>query len=326
MADPELRVIPNPAVADMAPYTGAPVDPLIELKLDSNESLAPVPPLDSGLPEEEGWQPNRYMRTAALEARLAEIFDVDPTQVAVTTGADDGLERAFRAVCAPGREAILTVPTFEILERYTRLAGASVVPVSWWSGDFPVDEVCGQATSDTALVALVSPNNPTGAVASRAVLETLATRLPHALILVDHAYVEYADPEDDLTSTALSFPNVLVFRTFSKAWAAAGLRVGYTLGDHRVLRWLRTLGQPYPVAAPSVAMVTQLLRKSGTPPPDRIEGVRRHRERLVNLLDAHGVEALLKVGSGSVIGAPPGAEPGTDGKNVAAPRDCSASP
>jgi len=292
MAVPELRVIPNPAVADMAPYTGAPVDPLIELKLDSNESLAPVPPLDSGLPEEEGWQPNRYMRTAALEARLAEIFDVDPNQVAVTTGADDGLERAFRAVCAPGREAILTVPTFEILERYTRLVGASVVPVAWWSGDFPVDEVCGRATSDTALVALVSPNNPTGAVASRAALETLATRLPHALILVDHAYVEYADPEDDLTSTALSFPNVLVFRTFSKAWAAAGLRVGYTLGDHRVLRWLRTLGQPYPVAAPSVAMVTQLLRGSGSPPPDRIEGVRRHRERLVNLLDAHGVEAL----------------------------------
>lgn len=292
MAESELRVIPNPAVADMVPYTGAPVDPLIELKLDSNESLAALPPLDGALPGVEDWQPHFYMRTATLEARLGEIFDVNPTQVVVTAGADDGLERAFRAVCAPGREAIVTVPTFEILERYSRLTGATAIPVNWWSGDFPVEEVCGRATPDTALVVLVSPNNPTGAVASRTALGALATRLPQSLILVDHAYVEFANPEDDLTSIALSYPNVLVFRTFSKAWAAAGLRVGYALGDPRVLRWLRILGQPYPVAAPSVAMVSRLLQNSEAPPRDRIDRVRQHRERLVALLDAFDVDVL----------------------------------
>jgi HAD superfamily hydrolase (TIGR01548 family) len=292
MEERELLVRPNQEVADMAPYTGAPVDPLIELKLDSNESLNPVPPLDIAFGDDRDWQPNRYMRTWALEERLSDLCGVDPARVVVTTGADDGLERAFRAVCAPGRNAILTVPTFEILERYTRLAGASMIPVSWWSRDFPVDEVCARATPDTALVTVVTPNNPTGAVASRSAVETLATRLPHALILVDHAYVEYADPEDDLTSLSLSFPNVLVFRTFSKAWAAAGLRVGYAVGDSRVVRWLRTLGQPYPVAAPSVSMVSRLLEGSSVPPQDKIERVRRHRTNFIELLKGLGVEVL----------------------------------
>jgi HAD superfamily hydrolase (TIGR01548 family) len=276
----------------MLPYTGAPVDPLIELKLDSNESLTPVPPLDRESTEGEGWQPNRYLRTNALEARLADRFGIDAAQVVVTAGADDALERSIRAVCAPGREAILTTPTFEILERYVRLAGATALKLPWWTGDFPVEEVFALAPPSTALVAIVSPNNPTGAVASAAALEQLARRLPRALILLDHAYVEYAEAEDDLTARALELPNVVVFRTFSKAWSAAGLRVGYALGDHRVIRWLRTLGQPYPVAAPSLTMVMQMLDASVTPSAERLETVRRQRERLNELLADFGLDHL----------------------------------
>ncbi len=290
MTDRELQVAPNPVVAEMAPYTGAPPDPLIELKLDSNESAAPVPPLEEA--GDRTWQPNRYLRTSTLEARIARRLSIDPARVLVTAGADDALERAMRAVCRPGRQAILTVPTFEVLERYARLAGAETVFVPWWSGDFPVAEVCAAATGDPAVVAVVSPNNPTGSVASQASLRALAERLPSTLVLVDHAYVEYAEPADDLTATALDYPNVLVLRTFSKAWSAAGLRVGYALGDPRVLRWLRTLGQPYPVAAPSLAMVLRLLDGNGAPPSDRIERVRHERERLIAVLSDLAIETL----------------------------------
>jgi histidinol-phosphate aminotransferase len=292
MKELELLVEPVPVLAEMVPYTGAPVDPLIELKLDSNESLRPVPPLDRASAEGDNWQPNRYLRTNALEARLADRFGVDAAQVVVTAGADDALERSIRAVCAPGRHAILTSPTFEILERYVRLAGAETLKVSWWTGDFPVEEVSTLAPPSTALVAIVSPNNPTGAVASAGALEQLARRLPRALILLDHAYVEYAAAEDDLTAMALDLPNVVVYRTFSKAWSAAGLRVGYALGDHRVIRWLRTLGQPYPVAAPSLAMVMEMLDESATPSTERLETVRRQRARLGELLAESGLEHL----------------------------------
>jgi histidinol-phosphate aminotransferase len=290
MSEPELLVEPNAMVAEMAPYTGAPPDPLIELKLDSNESAAAVPPLDRM--GDGDWQPNRYHRTTSLELRLADRLGVDGSRVLVTAGADDALERAMRAVCRPGREVVLTLPTFEVLERYARLAGADTVSLPWWTGDFPVEEVLAKAGPATALVAVISPNNPTGAVASRAALEALATRLPHSLIVLDHAYVEYGEPEDDLTMLALSHPNVVVLRTFSKAWAAAGLRVGYAVGDPRVLRWMRTLGQPYPVAAPSIAMVQRLLDAHPEPPRERLERVRAEREKLVGRLADLGLETL----------------------------------
>lgn len=285
----DLLVEPNPVVAAMAPYVGAPPDPLIDLKLDSNESASPLPPLDA---EAAGWEPHRYMRTAPLEQRIAERYGIEPDRVLVTAGSDDAIERAMRAVCRPGRQAMLTAPAYEVLERYARLAGAEVAFVPWWSGDFPVAKACQRATRDTAIVVMVSPNNPTGAVTSRAALVELADRLPGALVLLDHAYVEYADRAYDLTEAALEHPNVLVLKTFSKAWSSAGLRVGYALGDSRVLRWLRTLGQPYPVAAPSVVMVSRLLDAPAQPPASRISRVRSERVRLVEVLEDLGAETL----------------------------------
>ncbi len=226
MTQPELLVEPVPVVAEMTPYTGAPVDPLIELKLDSNESMSPVPSLDAAVPEDGSWQPNRYQRTSGLEARLAVIFGIDSDHVTVTAGADDALERAVRSVCDPSRQAVLTTPTFEPLERYVRQAGATMVQVPWWTGDFPVDQVCARATPENSLVAVVSPNNPTGAVASRHALKELSRRLPGALILVDHAYVEYGSPEHDLTRTRGSAPT--------------GRSRGRTCARrHRVRRWTR---------------------------------------------------------------------------------------
>ena len=292
MTQRELHVTPNPVVAEMAPYTGAPPDPLIELKLDSNESLSPVPPLDDIRWSDGCWQPNRYLRTTDVERRLSLRFDVAPDRVVVTAGADDAIERTVRAVCRPGCEAIVTVPAFEVLERYVRLAGATLIRVPWWHDDFPVAEVLSRVTPDTALVFVVSPNNPTGAVASRRAVEELARHLPRSLILVDHAYVEYASPDHDLTATALEMPNVVVFRTFSKAWGAAGLRVGYALGDPRVMGWLRTLGQPYPVAAPSLAMVDRLLQYNTSPPPEPVARVQHHRQRLTEVLTELGAESL----------------------------------
>ncbi len=289
MKDRNLSVEPNPVVAAMTPYVGAPPDPLIDLKLDSNESAYPLQPMAA---ESAGWEPNRYMRTAALEQRIAGRYRVGSDRVLVTAGSDDAIERAMRAVCRPGRRAMLTAPAYEVLERYARLAGAELVYVPWWSGDFPVADACRAANEDTAVVVLVSPNNPTGAVVSRDALIELADRLPRALVLLDHAYVEYADPAYDLTETALERPNVLVLRTFSKAWSSAGLRVGYALGDPRVLGWLRTLGQPYPVAAPSVLLVSRLLDSPMQPPASRISRVRAERERLAAVLTDLGAETL----------------------------------
>lgn len=281
---------PVPALAGLRAYRPGRPPAGIDLFLDANEAVAAAPELAAALAAAARAPIHRYPTAAALEARLAARHDVDPAQVLVTAGADDALERAVRAVCGSGSRAVLTTPSFEMLGRYVRLTGAELVEVPWWSGAFPLDEAVAAAGGSATLVAVVSPNNPTGAAISAADLARLADRLPASLVLLDHAYVEFAD--EDLTGLALERPNVLVFRTFSKAWGGAGLRVGYVLGDARVVAWLRALGQPYAVAAPSLAAVAGLLDADHRPPAARLARVRAERTELSALLARHGAEVL----------------------------------
>ncbi len=289
----DLAVAPNPVVGTLKPYSPGRLRYPIDLRLDANEALAPAPGMAAAL--SSAAELNRYPERGELEAQIAALHGVAPEQVLVTAGADDALERAIRAVCAPGRQAILTAPSFEMLSRYARLAGAAVTELEWWRDDWPVDAALAAASERTAVVTVVSPNNPTGAVVSRATLERLATALPQALILLDHAYAEFA--RKDLTRSALAFPNVVVFRTFSKAWGAAGLRVGYAVGDARVLGWMRAVGQPYAVAAPSLAAAGRLLELAPEPPPPALDRVLRQRSRLAELLAELGAETLPSQGN-----------------------------
>ncbi len=297
MSERQLKVTPNPVVASLVPYSPGRPTTQLDLFLDANESLSPAPSLADAIADAAGATGlNRYPAVAELEARIAGSLGLDPAAVLVTAGADDALERALRSVCSPGRNVLLTTPSFEMLGRYARLAGAEVTELGWWSGDWPVDAALEAASgADVAAVAVVSPNNPTGAVISGPSLQRLATALPGALVLLDHAYAEFA--ETDLTRAALALPNVVVFRTFSKAWGAAGLRVGYAAGDPRVIGWMRCVGQPYAVAGPSVAAVSRLLDADPTPPGDRVHTVRRHRSELAALLSGLGAEVLPSEGN-----------------------------
>lgn len=293
MSERPLLVVPNPVVAGLEPYSPNRPPAAIDLFLDANE--APTAP--EGLPGAlaAAASLHRYPSAAGLEARLAADLGVDPAAVLVTAGADDALERAIRAVCTPGCRAILTRPSFAMLPRYARLAGAEVVELEWWREEWPVDEALAEAGERTAVVAVVSPNNPTGAVISRAAFERLADALPRTLVLLDHAYVEFA--AEDLTAVALERPNVLVFRTFSKARGAAGLRVGWVAGDPRVVRWLRSVGQPYSVSAASLAAADWLLDHRPELRPGHLEAVRDQRSRLAALLRGLGGEPLPSHGN-----------------------------
>jgi len=295
-----LLVVPNPVVAGLEPYSPGRPPAEIDVFLDANEGPCAPDGLAAVLAGAASL--HRYPSATALEARIAVRLGVDPAAVLVAAGADDALERAIRAVCGPGREAILTTPSFAMLPRYARLAGAEVFELPWWRGEWPVDEALAAATERTALVAVVSPNNPTGSVISRAAFERLADALPRSLVLLDHAYVEFA--AEDLTAASLERPNVLVFRTFSKARGAAGLRVGWVAGDPRVVRWLRSVGQPYSVSAASLAAADWLLDHAPELRPGHVEAVREQRARLSALLAELGGEPLPSEGNFVLVRVP----------------------
>jgi hypothetical protein len=142
----------------------------------------------------------------------------------------------------------------------------------------------------TALVAVATPNNPTGKAASGEALRRLSGGAPQALVLADLAYAEFAD--DDPTRAMLALPNVIVARTLSKAWGLAGLRIGYMVGPEQVIGWLRAAGGPYSVAGPSLALAAARLLGDDADVHAYVSRVREERANLFELLTQLGAEAL----------------------------------
>jgi len=231
----------------------------------------------------------RYPAPHELEQALEQECDAAPGGVLCTAGADEALDRVCRGYLAPGRHAVLVTPTFEMLPRYAALAGAEVTEVAWPAGDLPLAALDAAVRPETTLIGVVSPNNPTGAVAALADLQALAEANPKALLVVDQAYGEFADV--DLTRPLARVANVVSVRTFSKARGLAGLRVGWAVGAPAVIEVLRAAGGPYAVSRPSLAMATVRLRQRDDV-ADYVARVRTERAELTARLTRRGVEVL----------------------------------
>ena len=271
----------------------------IDLQLAGNEG---VPPRDLSLelsPEAFA----QYPSTADLERDLAAHFGVDARQVVVTAGADDALARAFRAVAGPGRSVVLPSPTFSMLPRFAAAVGAEVVEVPWQE-DWPLEGVLAATGPETSIIAVVSPNNPCGRTVSAGDLRRVAAAVPQALILVDAAYAEYAD--EDLTQVALELDNAVVFRTLSKAWGLAGLRVGYAIGSVEHVDWLRASGPPYPCSSASITLARRWWATGRAATARAVERVRAERSVVADTFASLGV--AVERSQGNFVLARPGAD------------------
>lgn len=288
-------VTPIPGLRGLSAYKVPQHPAPIDLPLAGNEG--PCPPIDlTGELLRLGPELlRRYPDARPLSAMLAARFGVTPDRLLVTAGADDALDRAFRAFLSAGDTVVLPSPTFVMLPHYARLLGATMVTPSWPAEEFPVEAVEAALEAGPKALALVSPNNPTGAAIPTATLLSLARRAPNTLVMVDFAYVEMAD--EDPTVELLELPNVLVFRTLSKAWGLAGLRVGYVLGDPGLIQVLRAAGPPYAVTAASLALAERHLEHHEAAMRAYVEVVRREREALFDALMRCGTRPVRSAGN-----------------------------
>lgn len=286
-AQRDLLVRPMAALEGLRAYSTDPIPQPIDMRLDANEGLHPPTSIYDAAAAAGPQGIRHYPSVRELEARLAGMIGCDPACLLVTAGADDALDRACRAVLGPGRDLVVAAPTFEMIPRSARLTGARVIEVPWWEGEFPTTAIQQALTPHTTAIAVVTPNNPTGLVARAADVISLASRNPDKLILLDAAYEEFAD--QPLSRLALELPSVVAFRTMSKAWGLAGLRVGYCFGDKRVIDWLRAVGGPYAVSGPSAAMAMDRLNADQEPTRVYISNVRRERGLLAEHLQRLGV-------------------------------------
>lgn len=270
-----------------APDAYAPPRPRapIDLDLSRNEGRLPA----GAAPPERGWQGSeRYPDTRGVRALLAERFGVAEERVLVTAGGDDALLRVCLATLGEGRRALTTRPTFEMIPRYVAQARGALVEVDWPGGPFPVDAFLEAARPAPAIAFVVSPNNPTGAVASTDDVLRIARALPDTLVVLDAAYGEFA--ADDPTAAALGLDNVVVVRTLSKAWGLAGARVGCLLGAGEALERVAAYGNPFPISAGSARLAEARLDTGEADMRSYVEACRAERRALAAELALCGVE------------------------------------
>jgi histidinol-phosphate aminotransferase len=270
---------PVPLVDPAMAYERPPVPAGVSLRLDANEGIPAFPAEALQLDAEVL---RRYPDARPLEAQLAQRYALEPSQVFVAAGADEVIDRCCRVFLAQGSTLLMAEPGFEMFPRYATLSGASTESVSWSPTAFPVRELLSRVSDQTRVIAIVSPNNPTGDVATADDLQQVASAAPDALVILDHAYVEFAD--SDLTLFALTLPNVIVVRTFSKAWGVAGCRVGYALGPTALIRPLRAAGSPFPVSSLSLAVASECLVNGVARQDAYVSRIRHERNELYRLL------------------------------------------
>ena len=249
---------PLPHVADIPAYVpGRPPTPregLTTYKLSSNEN--PYPPLPGVLEAATAAveRMNRYpdMGMTALYDALAARWGVEPANLAAGTGSVAVLYHLLQAFAGPGDEVVYAWRSFEAYPIAVTAAGATSVRVPVTAeGRHDLDAMADAITDATKVAVVCSPNNPTGPAARHAEVAAFLERVPsRVLVVLDEAYAEFVRDEDPLDALALAgqHPNVVVMRTFAKAYGLAGLRVGYAIAAAPVAAAIRAVSLPFGVS------------------------------------------------------------------------------
>jgi len=200
----------------------------------------------------------RYPERAPVEAALARHFGLAPEQVLLTNGLDEAIQTVCHTYLDKGAELLLPVPTYAMYEVYAAATPAGIRRIAPAPGfAFPLRRLLAAVRPATRLIAIANPNSPTGQAATRAELVRVLEAAPHAAVLVDEAYFHFhGETVLDLVGRV---PNLIVARTFSKAYGLAGLRVGWLAAAAAQMTWLRRGISPYSVNAAALAAAGAVL-------------------------------------------------------------------
>jgi histidinol-phosphate aminotransferase len=234
-----------------------------------------------------GLQRYPHLRGSRLRSELAERHNVPEGRLIVGNGAAQLLSAAARALMEPGQELLTSWPSYPLFPIMARRAHGRAVPVGE-NGTPLVDALLAAAPQHhTRVVALASPNDPTGELLSTAELKRLLEGLPDGVgVLLDEALVDFADAQPAGASIELleRHPHLLVFRSFSKAWGLAGLRVGYAIGGPGSEELLAELEPDLGVSELSQAGALEALRSGAKPLERHMQSVCEERPRLTAAL------------------------------------------
>lgn len=260
----------------------------ISLQLSRNESQCAIENIEQ-LALESTFV-SRYPSHIELQKLIGAWIGVDGERIVVTAGGDDSIDRVMRTSIKGDRRKIVThAPSFEMVDIYARNYGGEVDSVQWLDNEFPTDELIAKIGTDTAVVVVTSPNNPTGGTVSQQAICKInaAAKSVGVKLLLDNAYIEFAD--DDPTLKLVKDNNIMVVRTFSKAWGLAGLRVGYLIApDAEFATTIRNASGPFPVSAVSLETARRALSDHKPSMQTNVEQIKTIRGLVSELVSACG--------------------------------------
>jgi histidinol-phosphate aminotransferase len=250
------RLVPPHIEALNAYQPGRPADALkAELGIDRFINLAsnenPLGPPKSALDAMRAamQEVNRYPESGGFKLRetLAEVYRVKPENVVVGSGSESIMANIVRAFLHGDDEVVTSEGTFIGIYVLVNSQGVKLVKVPLKNYKFDLDGIAEAVTEKTKLVYLCNPNNPTGTMFSREEFESFIKKVPdHVLVILDEAYFEFtmgiAEFPDSMT---YRYDNVLTLRSFSKAYAMAGLRVGYGMGHEYLINYVNKVKLPF---------------------------------------------------------------------------------
>jgi len=183
-----------------------------------------------------------------LRKVLAKKLAVDENQLIFGMGSDEIITMISQVFLEKGTQTIMATPTFSQYRSNAVTAGATIVEVPLKNGTHDLDAMLQAVTEDTRVIWICNPNNPTGTIASeKEIVQFLDCVSEEVLVVLDEAYYEYVTDESYPNSVKLldHYPNLIILRTFSKAYGLAALRIGYGIAKANVIDWLNRIREPF---------------------------------------------------------------------------------
>lgn len=217
-----------------------------EIRLDTNTNVLGSNPAAGEYLRTHTWDLNGYPDTysGGLRTALGELYGIDPDCIIAGNGSDEMIDVIFKTFTNWGDDTAVPVPSYTLYDYFVKMNGGRAIPVDL-TKDFQLD-VDGLVATGAKVVIVPSPNNPTGNSFRASDLEDLLSRFD-GIVVIDEAYAEYSG--ENMISRVGEFDNLIVTRTFSKAYAMAALRVGYMASNPKLAEMMAAVKIPYSLNA-----------------------------------------------------------------------------
>ncbi len=273
----DIKRLVRPNIAALTPYSTARDEykGSLGILMDANEN-----PYDNSV--------NRYPSTSqkeAVRARVAALKGVVPEKLFLGNGSDEAIDLCYRVFCEPGRDnAVIIAPSYGMYGVCADINNVErrMVLLEPETFALPVEKLLAAVDSNTRLMFVCSPNNPTGNAFAATDIERLAAEFD-GILVVDEAYIDFSGKRGALPLID-KYENVIVLQTLSKAWGLAGLRIGLAMSNPYIISLFRQVKYPYNIGTDTLALALDKLQGDIAP---QVAEIIAERDRLASLLPAY---------------------------------------